>query len=75
MQVSHLFSNKRNSKDPQHSNSRRGLGPPQLLAKAESAENERRHEAEFRGLTHPGPKARRINERLCVTARSKGTGK
>ena len=34
--------------------------PPKLLAKAKSTENERRHEAQVRDLTRPGPKARRI---------------
>ena len=34
--------------------------PPQLLAKAKSAENERRHEAEVRDLTRPGLKAPRV---------------
>ena len=34
---------------------------PKLLAKAESAENERRPEADVRDLARPGPKARRIH--------------
>ena len=41
--------------------------PPKLLANAKSAENERRHDAEVRDLTRPGPKARRILRHLPVS--------
>ena len=36
---------------------------PELLAKAKSAESKRRHEAEVRDLTRPGPIGRRIVEK------------